>query len=182
MSIRRLLFSVTAAASFDGNTVFAMPDPPPVDANGQLVYTVDAASGNLGRLSQSDTGWRSITGSGPYHLRIALNSNNNNVTRVTVGLLQPQPTYQLLGALDFVMLGRQPNTSDLVNALQPFDLYVPQGCVVALRADNGTGGAGGVQPGPYLLALEVSTLVTPAQHAGSIARAGYQQNAITINL
>jgi hypothetical protein len=181
MSIRRILFLVTAAASCNGTTVFAMPNTPAASSNGQLVYTVDAASGPLGRLSQTDQGWRSVTGSGPYHVRLALNNNNNAVTRFTIGLLQPQPTIAYLGGLDPVMLGRQPSTLALVNALQPFEMHVPEGCILMLRGDNGTGGDAGVRSGPYEVALEVSTITTPAQMASSLARAGYQQDVITMN-
>ena len=163
MSIKAILFDVTAAGSFDGSTSFSLPTALPVPgATGQYTISVTSASGLLDPTSVS-----LLMGNSGYWIRsAAINNQNVAVIRAMLALVQPQPALTVGGNVISHPIFLK-NTNVLVNGQAPIERgpFVPPGWTIQLLCDDG---AGTPVVGPYQIALELETLPLPADAARAI--------------
>lgn len=163
MSVKALLFNVTAAGSFDGSTSFSLPIPLPVqNASGQYVIPVTVASGLLDPSSVS-----LLMGERGYWVRsVAINNQNGAVARVMIAYTQPKPSLTVGGNIISHPILLQTSGS-AVNGQVPVRRgpFMPPGFILQFLFDDG---AGTPVVGPYSVALELETLPEAADAARAI--------------
>ena len=175
MSVKALLFDVTAAGSFDGSTSFSLPTALPIpSATGQYVIPVIVASGQLDPASVSR-----LMGDRGYWIRsAAINNQNVAVIRAMLAITQPKPSLVVGGNSISHPIFLQ-GTNAAVNAQAPIRRgpFVPPGWIIQVVCDDG---AGTPIVGPYQLALELETLPGPADSARAIRSQEFPTLPVTI--
>jgi hypothetical protein len=180
-----IVFQVDATGACDGATPFTLPTTlaaPDADT-GQQAVPVNAATGNLGLLSQADPTFRHLVGTGGFWIRgLQLSTGNVAVTRFLVGLTQPKPSLGPPTIFQTAPIFAGPANANVTN--QPLirrGVYVPAGWRIAFRADDGNPLAGGVVVGPYNISLEFETLPATKDAARAIRTTDYQRLPIAID-
>jgi hypothetical protein len=183
MSNKRISFQADAAGIFDGDTLFTMPDPLPTpDSDGIYVIPVNATTGPLGRLSQSDPVWQGLVGGGGYLIRsIAVDTSGNAaIERVAISAIQPQPSvaYAANNLLyqDYVIQAGSAAIAQSTEFVRRGP-YVPQGWQLVIRLDDNSGGATAIT-GPSTVTLEVETCLSTRDAARAIKSAFFGKQAV----
>ena len=163
MSVKALLFDVSAAGRFDGVTSFSLPTALPTpSATGQYVIPVTTSVGLLDPTSISQ-----LMGERGYWIRsAALNNQNVAVIRAMLAFTQPKPSLSVGGnAISHPIYLQTSNAA--VNNQAPIRRgpFVPPGWIIQFLCDDG---AGTPVAGPYQVALELETLPRPADAARAI--------------
>ena len=176
MSVKALLFDVTAAGSFDGSTSFSIPSPLPAQgATGQYVIPVIVASGLLEPASVAN-----LVGEKGYWIRSAALNNQNTpaVVRAMLALTQPKPSIAVAGnAISHpIFLASTAVAVDAQAAIRRGP-YVPPGFIIQILCDDG---AGTPVVGPYQLLLELETLPLPKDAARAIRSQEFPALPVTI--
>ena len=174
MSIKALLFDVTAAGSFDGTTQFDLPVTLPApDVNGQIVIPRTTAGGIIAPESMAR-----IMGVGGYWLRkLSINNQNGAVIRVLIGLQQPKPSITVAGNPITHPLMQQILTINVNAQRQLGGTFVPPGWMIMFFFDDG---AGTPIVGPYQVLIELETLRHPSDSARAIRSQSFARRPSTI--
>lgn len=175
MSIKALLFDVSAAGRFDGATSFSLPTTLPVqNANGQYVIPITAAAGQLDPASLS-----LLMGDRGFWIRSASIDNNNvAVLRAMLGITQPKPSLAVGGnAISHPVFLQATNPT--VNGQVPVRRgpYVPPGWILTFVCDDGAGTA---IAGPYQVYVELETLPCLEDSARAIRSQPFPVVPVTI--
>ena len=163
MSVKALLFDVTAAGSFDGSTSFSLPSALPVPGStGQYTIPVTTPSGQLDPSSVAQ-----LMGERGYWIRsAAIDNQNPAVNRAMLAITQPKPSLTVGGnSIGHPIFLR--TTSATVNSQAPIRRgpFVPPCWIIQLLCDDG---AGTPVAGPYQIAIELETLPSVADAARAI--------------
>ena len=153
MSVKALLFDVTAAGRFDGSTTFSLPTTLPTqNTDGQYVIPVITASGLLDPDSVS-----LLMGTAGYWIRSAsIDNQNGGVIQAMLAITQPKPSLAVGGfAISHPIFLQSTNAA--VNGQVPIRRgpFVPSGFILQFLCDDGAGTA---VVGPYQFLLELETL------------------------
>jgi hypothetical protein len=176
MSVKALIFDVTAAGSFDGSTSFELPAQLPAPGvTGQVQIEVAVAAGLLDPTSISR-----LVGQNGFWIRSASISisGNASVIRAMLALTQPKPSLNVGGnAISHPIFLQDSNGAVEAQAPIRRGPFVPPGWIIQLLCDDG---AGTPVLGPYQLALELESLPAVSDAARVIRSQDFPVLPVTI--